>query len=488
METSSKKTPPAFKSLLNKINEWSGFQDPLKMATVARDIVSAIKTAKTRRWPKHVRQLLENLPREGVFMTGIESSDPFADNTRRDQLKEAHNFYERFSERLEKVRELGITWVRFGPPYSQTHLGRDKYDFSLMDKVVKKATELGITIIADLLHFGLPDWLHEENAEQPFFQNPKFPYEFAKYADVFARRYPQIHFYTPVNEPFVTANFSAKLGMWNERRSGAGDDDRAFVLAVANIARAAILARQAIEKVWTEQQRPHFPVFIQNESLEKTFAAAKSGREPEARRFNLRRFAALDLIFGHNDRAMKKYLLGQGLAGQDYDWFMRHGSSNHVMLGIDHYPWCIHILEKDKSYDHSVEQAYQMYYLRELVIEYYERYKVSLIHTEINAWPEYAAGMCLLTYDALSRLRKEGYPIVGMTWYGDEYQVGWHQGLVGPKSFEETPVGLYYKGQAQPVAEIFREMVRHGFTPLPERGNSKLMSLLSKYLSMFRKE
>jgi hypothetical protein len=110
------------------------------------------------------------------------------------------------------------------------------------------------------------------------------------------------------------------------------------------------------------------------------------------------------------------------------------------------------------------------------------------IHTEINAWPEFAGSMCLLTYDALSKLRNEGYPILGMTWYGDEYQVGWHQGLIGPRGFEETPVGLHYKGEMQPVAQMFKDMVKHGFAPYQKKRNFDFPLLLKKYLKIFLKE
>ncbi len=417
-------------------------------------------------------------------MTGIESSDPWTGEARRNQLREAHNFYEYYSERLENIHSLGIRWVRFGPPYSETHLGPGRYDFALMDAVVEKCQQLGITIIADLLHFGLPDWLHADSEREPFFQNRRFPEAFAAYAEEFARRYETVSYFTPVNEPFVTANFSAKVGIWNERRSTPWHDDRPFVRAVANISRAAILSRQAIERVFRQQRRQTVPVFIQNESFEKAVVAPGSGREAEAGIFNLRKFAALDLITGHRDRAMKDYLLAQGLSKDEYAWFMREGSTRHMVLGIDYYPWNVHTLERDQTIDHDVSKPYELY---DLTKEYYRRYKLPLIHTEINAWPDFAGSMCLLTFDALLKLRKEGYPILGMTWYGDEYQVGWHHGLVGPKGFEETPVGLYYKGQQQPVAQIFQGLAQHGFGAEAKKSNS-FPALLKRYLKLFLKE
>jgi beta-glucosidase/6-phospho-beta-glucosidase/beta-galactosidase len=65
--------------------------------------------------------------------------------------------------------------------------------------------ELQITPIADLCHFGVPDWIGD-------FQNPDWPRLFADYARDFARRFPWVRLYTPVNEIFIAAKFSAQYG------------------------------------------------------------------------------------------------------------------------------------------------------------------------------------------------------------------------------------------------------------------------------------
>lgn len=416
-------------------------------------------------WPKETQRLMAKLPQKGIFLTGIEGSDPLVDGVRRNQLYEAHDFYTNYEARLERIHALGIRWLRFGAPYSQIHLAKDAYDFSFMDKVIKKCQDLGITVMADLLHFGLPDWMHEDNAAEPFFQNPNFPKEFAKFAYVFALRYPQITYFTPVNEPFVTAHFSAKLGLWNEHQSGTNwDDDRTFIKAAINISRAAILARKAIEHVWLIENRPGEPLFIQNESFEQAYALKGSGRQSEAKRFNLRRFVMLDLIFGYRDPEMWRYLRRQGVSLETYEWFMENGKDTRTILGIDHYPTCIHTYEKDRTIDHSPRDPYRLY---EITKTYWDRYPLPLLHTEVNAWPEHAVQICLDTFNSLARLRQEGYPVIGMGWYGDDLQIGWHVAMKGPNSNEENPVGLFYKGEQQPVASRFQFLAKNGFEPLP---------------------
>ena len=62
----------------------------------------------------------------------------------------------------------------------------------------------------------------------------------------------------------------------------------------------------------------------------------------------------------------------------------------------------------------------------------------------------------------LRKLKDHGYPVIGMSWFGDEVQVGWHYALTGPNGKEETLAGLFYKGKEQPVAAYFCELMKKG--------------------------
>ncbi len=415
-------------------------------------------------WTPEVKNIVDLFPERGIFLTGIESSDPWVEGKRRNQLQEAHNFYEHWEVRLENIRKLGITWLRFGPPYSQTHVGKDAYDLSLAEKVLGRCDELGIEVIIDLLHFGLPDWLHAHSSDETFFQNSAFPIEFAAYVGHVARTFPKIRYFTVINEPFITASFSTKLGFWNESRRSGWNEDRLFMNAVKNIARAAILGREEIEKVWRSERRPGRPIFIQNESFELAIAEDNAGhRMPEADAFNLRRFAALDLIFGYRDAAMKEYVLKHGFGEADYMWCMEHGTRRDTVLGIDHYPAGVHRYGLETTVDETPDAPLKLF---DIVKVYWDRYRLAMLHTETNGWPAHAEKICRQTYDVIDRLRREGYPVLGMGWYGDEYQVGWHYAMFGPLSFEESPVGLFYKGELQPVGRLFGELAKKGFDPI----------------------
>ena len=128
-----------------------------------------------------------------MFATGIENSIPTINNgqTRIDQM-DVCGFYKHWREDFDAVQELGIQFLRFGPPLHRTYLGPDNYNWEFADLTLEEISRRDITPIVDLCHFGVPDWIGN-------FQNPDFPRLFADYAAAFADRYPWVQLYTPVN-------------------------------------------------------------------------------------------------------------------------------------------------------------------------------------------------------------------------------------------------------------------------------------------------
>src|SRR5258708_135733 len=130
-----------------------------------------------------------SLYNEGQFMfaTGIENSYPTiklpdGSRFRVDEMEKCRH-YQCWEEDFKLVKETGIDFLRYGPPYYSTHLGADRYDWEFSDKTFGRLHELGITPIVDLCHFGVPDWVGG-------FQNQDWPILFKAYAVAFAKRYP----------------------------------------------------------------------------------------------------------------------------------------------------------------------------------------------------------------------------------------------------------------------------------------------------------
>jgi hypothetical protein len=237
------------------------------------------------------------------------------------------------------------------------------------------------------------------------------------------------------------------------------------VRAAANGARSIIAIREAIRRVWENSSRRGSPVFLQNHSFEEAIAMPGAQRDKEVERFNLARFAALDLAFGHRDPRLREYVLGEGLSAAQYEWFMQAGNTQDTILGIDHYPGCVHTYAAEQIIHHDPTMPSHFV---PLVRTYADRYGLQdrLLHMETNGPPAVADLICRRTYDEIGVLRGLGYAIHGMGWYGDEVQIGWQTLLYGADRFREYPVGLFYRGERQPVANMFSRLARRGLPPI----------------------
>lgn len=382
-----------------------------------------------------------------LFATGIESSYPviaLPDGTRhRVDEMEKTGHYQRWREDLGLVRELGIEVLRYGPPYHRTHLGPGHYDWDFSDQVFGEMRRLGIEPIVDLCHFGVPDWVGN-------FQNPDFPALFAEYAKAFSERFPWITLYTPVNEIFVAANFSARRGMWNECLAS----DAAFVTATKHLVKANILATEAIEQVQPDSR------FIQSESSEY-FHAAEPAAMHIADHLNELRFLALDLNYGYDVcGTMYEYLMDNGMTREEYHFFLDRNVRAVCIMGNDYYATNEHIVYPDGSM--FVCEMFGYYVITK---QYYDRYRLPVMHTETNnrdderlekdgrVWLEQQWANVL-------RLKNDGVPIIGFTWYSLIDQVDWDS-LLTANNGHVNQYGLFdLERRIRPVGEAYRELVK----------------------------
>ena len=117
---------------------------------------------------------------------------------------------------LELARSLGASAIRYGVSWPLVHLGPDEYDWTVLDEVLPYAVQqLGLTIVADLVHYGTPRWLPQS------FADPGYPQAIESFAAAFATRYRDLvsHF-TPLNEPVTTASFCGLRGIWPPSLTG----------------------------------------------------------------------------------------------------------------------------------------------------------------------------------------------------------------------------------------------------------------------------
>ncbi len=386
-----------------------------------------------------------------MFATGIENSYPTiagedGKSKRVDEMAKCFH-YERWREDFQLVKDLGLEYLRYGPPYYSTHKGPGQYDWSFADETFNALQELGITPIADLCHFGVPDWL--EN-----FQNPDFPRFFAEYADAFAKRYPWVRLYTPINEIFIAATFSAQYGWWNERLSS----DRAFVNALKHLCKANELGEFAILGVQEQA------TFIQSESTEY-FHAEDPECQELARVYNEKRFLALDLTYGYPlTSTMYEYLLDNGMTREEYHWFLENHNKAISIMGNDYYVTNEHVVHRDGT----TSQAGEIFGYYVITRQYYNRYRLPVMHTETNLMDaERAPHWLRKQWSNMHSLKLDGVPILGFTWYSLTDQVDWDTALREDNG-RVNPVGLYdLDRKIRPVGESFRRLIEQWRDILP---------------------
>ena len=386
-----------------------------------------------------------------MFATGIENSIPTIDNgrTRVDQM-ESCGHYRHWRTDFDCVEELGIRYLRFGPPLHTSYVAPHLYDWEFADLTLADLQRRDITPIVDLCHFGVPDWIGN-------FQNPDFPQLFAEYAGAFAERFPWVQLYTPVNEMFICAVFSARYGWWNEQLA----TELGFVTALKHIVKANVMAMIEILK-----RRPD-AIFIQSESSEY-FHADSPAAIGRAEILNARRFLSLDLNYGRRlESEMYEYLLDNGMSREEYHWFLSHRLKQHCILGNDYY-----FTNEHRVYaDGHTESSGEVFGYSEITRQYHDRYGLPVMHTETNyregpggqeavfwLWKEWANVL---------RIRNVGIPTVGFTWYSLTDQMDWDTAL-REKNDRVHPVGLYdLDRNIRPVGLAYKKLIADWRDVLP---------------------
>ena len=386
-----------------------------------------------------------------MFATGIENSVPVINNgTKRIDELEKCKHYQYWQKDIDLVKEMDIQFLRYGPPIYKTFTAADKFDWEFTDTVFRYIKQQEIIPIVDLCHFGVPDWIGN-------FQNPDFPILFAKYATAFAKRFPWVQLYTPINEMYICALFSAYYGWWNEQLT----TDKSFVTALKHIVKANVLAMQAILEV-----RPD-AIFIQSESSEYFHAENPKAIKP-AELMNARRFLSLDLNYGKRiESEMYEYLMDNGMTKDEYHFFLSNQLRRYCIMGNDYYVTNEHRV----SANGSTRSAGEIFGYHVITSQYYERYRIPVMHTETNfmqgprgdeavnwLWKEWANVM---------RVRNDGVPIVGFTWYSLTDQVDWDTALRESNN-NVNALGLYdLDRNIRPVGKAYKQLIKEWREVLP---------------------
>src|SRR3546814_601793 len=330
-------------------------------------------------------------------------------------------------------------------PLRQTETSPGVYDWTLWDRALAACERLGLQPVVDLCHFGLPD-------HYPGFCDPAWVEGFCRYTDAFLARYRDPLWFTPVNEPGITALFSARLGMWNDRR--ASEDD--YFTALANVTLANLEALVRIQA-----DRDGWWIGSEGFGCELADADDAAGRRAATDARDMQQ-AVWDLHLGLTPRGVAARLTDVVPdAVQDR---IRGLSAllarDRVVAGHDIYPVSVAahgtraqrpltIADRVAAYEAEATAWHDRYALPFWVSE---TSNLGLAVEEGPAWLiELTAG--------LDRLAERGLPVRGICWYSRGDQYDWDTALTVPVG-RVTEVGLFdAQRRPRPVASTFVALV-----------------------------
>ncbi len=377
------------------------------------------------------------LGRGFVIASGIECSAPvIAGGIRQDELRKTGH-WDRVDEDLQLVAATGIRFLRYGIPFHVVGADPVRLDWAWTDRAMAALREYGIEPIVDLLHFGLPDDLWG-------FGDPRLPDRFRSFAEAYAERYPWVRYYTPVNEPLISARFSAQLGWWNERRT----DDRSFVAAIDGASACAVLGMSAVR-----ERRPD-AIFLQSDTCEG-YTAGSPESELQTQYLNELRFVAWDLAYGRRPgELVVDWLVANGLGEDRLAWFAEHGSSDGCIVGHDFYAGNEWLVAADGGVRLDPDPGGYVVLAR----DYHAHFGLPFMLSETNAESARAEAWLAAVWKDVTALREAGLPIRGICWYGFIDHVDWDTSLREVND-RPNPCGLAsLDRRLRPVGERYREL------------------------------
>jgi beta-glucosidase len=330
---------------------------------------------------------------------------------------------------LVRLRDVGITLIRYGIPWHRVNPRPHQYDWSWTDQVLDLMETLGITPIVDLFHFGTPQWV-DGGIMHPIFGEVQ-----GWYARAFAERYPRLRYYTPTNEPYICAVFGAEQAVWYPFLRERHDTAR----ALKNVAEGVCRAMAEIRKV-----RPD-ALMVLADTCEEWHAPDGAFAEEAAFR-SARRFLVHDLYLGRVDRdhPLWAWLAGGGLDGRELDWFREHPAELDL-LGLDYYPQSERQLRRGPGGERLEEPAERPAGFAELARQYSERYggiPVALTETNLGGPVSERVRWLDRLVEQTRKARAAGVPVAGITWYGAVDHVDWDS-LLRVRNLRINPCGMW---------------------------------------------
>jgi beta-glucosidase len=349
---------------------------------------------------------------EAAFRFAVGIEDTFIAEERPGHRKldeyELTQHYQHWEQDLDLVARSGADSVRWGIPWYRVEPEPGRFAWDWVDRVVDRMADLGLTCIVDLMHYGTPSWL--ENS----FVHPDYPRRVADYAAAAAQRYAdRLHVWTPLNEPVINAIYCGERGLWPPHLRGPSG----FTAVLLQVAEGICRTQAAITQVQPDASFVHVDAGFRFEG--------HPGGDVDLALLEERRFLAQDLVVGRvdADHPLHDWLLAQGATEHRLGWLREHAVVPDV-VGVNYYP-AFTTVRFEAGAEVPVEAGTAG--LEELVRLYAERYGRPVMVTETSRGGPESERRAWLdeSLATVARLRQDGVPLVGYTWFPFLALVDW---------------------------------------------------------------
>lgn len=319
--------------------------------------------------------------------------------------------YERWREDLQLASSLGIKYLRWGVPWYRVEREPGVFDWSWVDKVMQYMVgELGITPIVDLVHYGTPLWLT--------FADATYPDRVRRFANAFSKRYrDQVRYYTPLNEPTITAHMAGRCGAWPPCLTG----EEGYVKVLLAVTHGMQLTARAILR-----NRPD-AVFVTADAMACPRPLSPEA-EVEADIILSRDTLAWDLVRGavNAKHPLYRFLRDHGATVQTLAAMRRRRVEQHV-LGFAIYPWSVFDLYTKDGRVESRPSAFTPELFAANLRRIYSRVQQPLFISETSCPGDEKtrAEWMQATAKVIREAQADGIPVVGYCWFPMISMIAW---------------------------------------------------------------
>jgi beta-glucosidase/6-phospho-beta-glucosidase/beta-galactosidase len=153
---------------------------------------------------------------------------------------------------------------------------------------------------------------------------------------------------------------------------------------------------------------------------------------------------------------MYEYLHDSGMTRDEYHWFFDNRVRARCVMGNDYYITNEHIAHRNGD----VRPSGELFGYYVITHQYFSRYRLPVMHTETNLMNSDDAPAWLhKEWANVYRLKQDGVPVLGFTWYSLTDQIDWDSALRELKG-NINPVGLFdLERRIRPVGRAYQELI-----------------------------